>query len=108
MLHRVKTLKHYTLDSLDGAMGKVKDFYFDDQHWTVRYLIVDTRNWWPGKKVVVAPEWITDVSWSGRSVGINLDRATIKSGPEWDPVKTPERPYEERLYRHYAHAGYWL
>jgi hypothetical protein len=33
MLHKVKPLKGYTLDSLDGEIGKVKEFYFDDQHW---------------------------------------------------------------------------
>ena len=63
MLSKAKTLKGYKLDSLDGEIGKVKEFYFDDQHWAIRYLIIDTRNWWPGKKVLISPQWIDRVSW---------------------------------------------
>ena len=44
MLNRAKNLKSYKLDSLDGEFGKVKEFYFDDQHWMIRYLVADTGN----------------------------------------------------------------
>ncbi|MEZ5817434.1 MAG: PRC-barrel domain-containing protein [Hyphomicrobiaceae bacterium] len=98
----------YSIRANDGDIGHVEDIVIDDDGWAVRYVVVDTVNWWPGKKVVVAPEWIKDVSWSERKVGVALDRATIKAAPEWDPVKTPGREYEERLYRHYGYAGYWL
>src|ERR1019366_2899047 len=55
MLSRAKTLKGYKLHSLDGEIGKVKEFYFDDRHWTIRYLVADTGNWLPGRQVLISP-----------------------------------------------------
>ena len=81
MLSKAKTLSGYKLNSHDGKIGKVKEFFFDDRHdenWTIRYLIVDTLNWWTGKKVLIATQWIERVSWSESKVFINLSR--IESG----------------------------
>ena len=55
LLSKVKTLKGYKLDSLDGEIGKVKEFYFDDQYWTIRYLVADTGNWLSGRQVLISP-----------------------------------------------------
>ena len=55
MLNKAKTLKGYKLDSLDGEIGKVKEFYFDDRHWTIRYLVADTGNWLTGRQVLISP-----------------------------------------------------
>ena len=48
----------YHIEATDGGIGHVKDFIIDDETWAIRYLEVDTRNWWPGKKVLVSPQWI--------------------------------------------------
>ena len=48
----------YRIHAEDGEIGHVEDFMIDDETWAIRYLIVDTRNWWPGKKVLVSPQWI--------------------------------------------------
>jgi len=55
MLHKAKTLNGYKLRSLDGEIGKVKEFYFDDHHWTIRYLVADTGNWLTGRQVLISP-----------------------------------------------------
>ena len=55
MLNKAQTLKGYTLHSLDGEIGKVKEFYFDDHYWTIRYLVADTGNWLTGTKVLISP-----------------------------------------------------
>ena len=55
MLNKAKTLKGYKLDSLDGEIGKVKEFYFDDQHWAIRYLVADTGSWLMGRRVLISP-----------------------------------------------------
>ena len=54
MLNKVKTLKGYKLQCIDGEIGKVKEFYFDDHNWTIRYLIADTGNWLVGKEVLIS------------------------------------------------------
>jgi hypothetical protein len=55
ILIKAKTLKGYRLDSLDGEIGKVEEFYFDDHHWTIRYLVADTGNWLTGRQVLISP-----------------------------------------------------
>jgi len=96
----------YHIHARDGEIGHVDDFIVDDATWAIRYMVVDTRNWWPGKHVLVAPEWIGDVHWSTSTVDVDLLRETIKQGPEYDP-KILNREYETVLYRHYGRPAYW-
>jgi hypothetical protein len=74
----------YTIQARDGDLGHVEDFIVDDESWVVRYMVVDTRNWWPGKHVLVSTHWIASVRWAQSSVVVNLLRETIKAGPEYD------------------------
>jgi len=97
----------YHIEATDGEIGHVEDFIVDDNSWKIRYMVVDTVNWWPGKKVVVAPEWITGVSWPDSRVSVNLSREKIKNAPEYDPRTVVSRDYEDRLYEYYSHPKYW-
>jgi uncharacterized protein YrrD len=97
----------YDIQALDGEIGHVEDFLVDDRTWAIRYLIVDTRNWLPGKKVVVAPEWVEEVSWSDSKVVVSLTREQIEHAPEYDPSRPLEREHELRLYEHYGRPTYW-
>ena len=92
----------------DGEIGHVEDFIIDDETWAIRYLIIDTRNWWPGKKVLVSPHWIERVSWDESKVFINLPRETIKQSPEYTEESLLTRDYETGLHRHYNRQGYWV
>ena len=98
----------YRLHARDGEIGHVDDFIVDDRSWVIRYLVVDTGSWWPGKKVLLPPQWIDRVSWLEATVDVDLDRDTIKNGPEWDPRSPISREYEERLYGYYRRPGYWV
>ena len=92
----------YFIQARDGEIGHVEDFLIDDHDWTVRYLEVDTRNWWPGKKVLVSPAWIEDINWSDRRVSVKVDRQAIKSAPEYDPSMVVGPDYEIALFEHYS------
>jgi len=92
----------------DGEIGHVEDFIIDDETWTIRYLIVDTRNWWPGKKVLISPQWIERVSWSKSKVFVKLTRETIQQSPEYTEESLLTRDYEIGLHRHYNRQGYWV
>jgi len=98
----------YHLQALDGEIGHVEDFVIEDESWTIRYLIVGTKNWWPGKKILVSPQWIERVSWSDSKVFSNLSRETIKASPEYTEASLLTRDYEVGLHRHYDRKGYWL
>jgi uncharacterized protein YrrD len=97
----------YGVLARDGDLGHVDDFLFDDHTWTLRYVAIATRNFWPGKKVVIPPQWLARVNWCASKVRIDHPREEIRAAPEWDPAASTERDYEERLHAHYARPGYW-
>jgi hypothetical protein len=96
------------IQALNGEIGHVEDFVIDDETWAIRYIVVDTHNWWPGKKVLVATQWIERMSWSERKVFVNLNRETIKESPPYTEESLLTRDYEIKLYKHYDRKGYWL
>ena len=96
------------IQALDGEIGHVDDFIMDDETWAIRYLVVNTHNWWPGKTVLVSPQWIENVSWSERKVFVNLSREAIKQSPEYTEDSLVSRDYEIGLHHHYRRPGYWL
>jgi uncharacterized protein YrrD len=98
----------HDIQATDGEIGHVEDFIIDDDTWAIRYLIVDTRNWWPGKKVLVSPQWIERVSWDELKVFVNLSREAVRQSPEYRMDSLPTRDYETGLYLHYDRLGYWI
>ena len=96
------------VQATDGEIGHVADVVIDDGTWAIRYLIVDTQNWWPGKKVLVAPQWIERVSWSEAKVFVNVARDAIKQSPEYTNDTVITREYEIGLHQHYDRLGYWV
>lgn len=97
----------YNFQATDGEIGHVKDFIINDETWTIRYLILDTKNFLPGKKVLISTEWIDKISWEDSKVYVDLSRETIKNVPEFDEDEVLSREYENRLYQHYNREGYW-
>ena len=96
------------IQALDGEIGHVADFIIDDETWAIRYLVIDTTNWWAGKQVLVSPQWIERVSWGELKVFVNLDRETIKQSPEYTGAALITRDYEMELHGHYHRQGYWV
>jgi sporulation protein YlmC with PRC-barrel domain len=96
----------YHIEARDGEIGHVEDFIVDDETWEIRYMVVDTRNWLPGKKVLIAPRWIDRVSWNDSKVYVSLSRESIKNAPEYHP-DTLNREYEGKLHDHYNRPKYW-
>ena len=107
-LRSTYSVSGHHIQALDGEIGHVQDFIIDDETWAIRYLIVDTHNWWPGKKVLVSPQWIERVSWHERKVFVNLSRETIKESPQYTDDLLITRDYETGLHRHYDRQGYWV
>ena len=84
-LRSAREVMGYAIQARDGPLGHVEDFIVDDESWALRYMVVDTRNWWPGKHVLVPPQWIESVRWPQSSIVVDLLRETIKAGAEYDP-----------------------
>lgn len=106
-LRSTRQVTGYYFQALDGEIGHVHDFIVDDETWAIRYVVVSTQNWLPGKKVLVFPSWIRRVSWDKSKMFVDLSRESIKSSPAFDPSKAVSRGYEERLFEHYGQPKYW-
>jgi len=107
MLNRVKTLTGYSLACLDGIIGTVKEFYFDDQFWVIRYLVVDTGDWLPGRQVLISPHAMVAVMKEGQHIAINLKKQQIEDSPSLDSDKPVSRQFEERYHEFYGWPMYW-
>ncbi len=106
-LRSVAEVCGYRIHASDGELGHVEDFIVEEGSWIIRYMVVDTRNWWPGKKVITSPGWITGIRWRDRKVCVNLSRETIRNSPEYDPAQPVNVEYEDRLYDYYGRPKYW-
>jgi uncharacterized protein YrrD len=107
-LRSTDSVDGHHIQATDGEIGHVEDFVIDDDTWAIRYLIVNTSNWWSGKKVLLSPHWISRVSWTESKVFVGLSRETIKSSPEFTDESLITRDYETDLFSHYNRQGYWV
>ena len=95
------------IQALNGEIGHVEDFVIDDETWAIRYIIVNTSNWWLGHQVIIAPEWIDEVDWPESKVLLNLSRQAVQDSPPYDPTVPLNREQEASIFTHYGHDGYW-
>ena len=95
------------IETTDGDLGHLEDFIIDDQNWMIRYLLIETTNWWPGKKVLISPEWVNDMVETDSRVYVDLTQEQIRTSPEYDETTVLDRDYESRLYQHYGRQRYW-
>jgi len=106
-LRSVNEVTGYRVQAEDGEIGHVEDFIVDDATWTIHYLVVDTRNWLPGKKVIVPPSWSVSVDWGQSKVFTDLQQEQVRNSPEFDPAAPMNREIEERVYDFYGRPRYW-
>jgi hypothetical protein len=107
-LRSTRHVTGYAIQAVDGEIGHVEDFTFNDETWEIRYLVVGTKNWWPGKRVLISPQWIDRVSWTDSNVLVRLTRDAIKEAPEYTDETLLSREYEISLHGHYNLKGYWV
>lgn len=107
MLRSVKKLFEDKLGASDGEIGRVNDFYFDDQSWAVRYLVADTGSWMPGRLVLISPHAFGNLYQGGKVLLVNLTRQEIENSPSIESHKPVSRQYEEEYHRYYGWPFYW-
>jgi hypothetical protein len=106
-LRSLREVCGYRINAHDGSIGHIEDFIGDDHNWAIRYMVVDTRNWLPGKRVLVSPAWVEKVDWERARVHMNLDCQQIEGAPAFDPDAPINREFEVRLYDFYGRPAYW-
>jgi hypothetical protein len=107
-LRSCEAVKGYHMHASDGDIGHIQGFVLDDYTWSIRYLVVNTSNWWADHEVLVSPEWIRDISWPESTIITNLNREAIKSSPAYHGTAELNRDAEVLIYNHYDREGYWL
>jgi PRC-barrel domain len=106
-LRSCKTVMSYHIQATDGDIGHVQGLLVDEETWAIRYMVVDTSNWWLGHQVLIAPQWIQDVSWSDATVSVNLTRQAVKDAPPYDSTAQLDRQREMAIHEHYGRPVYW-
>ena len=106
-LRSCKAVAGYHIMATDGDIGHVESLLIDDETWAIRYLVVNTSNWWLGHQVLITPKWIRDVSWSSSTVTVDLSRQAVKAAPPYDSAAQLDRKREMDVHEHYGRPGYW-
>jgi hypothetical protein len=108
MLRSAKQLYGDNLTALDGELGTVKDFYFCDQLWAVRYVVVETGKWLSGRQVLLSPHAFGCQYPDGKNLPVRLTRKQIEGSPTLEWHKPVSRQFEAEYHRHYGWPAYWL
>ncbi len=106
-LRSCKTVVGHHIHATDGDIGHVQGFLVEDGTWAIRYLIVDTSNWWVGHQVLIAPQWIKDISWNEATVCVDLTRQAVRDAPPYDSTVLLDRKQELQIYAHHRRQSYW-
>jgi hypothetical protein len=101
-LRSIEAVTGYHIHASDGEIGHVKDFLVEDADWSVHYLVVDTKNWWPGKNVLISPRSTREIDWADKLVHLNVDRERVKESPTYDASTTVDGDYERHFRSHYG------
>lgn len=104
-LRSCNSVTGYHVRARDGEIGHVKDFLLEDADWTIHYVVVDTTNWWAGKKVLISPRSVTGIAWRDSLMNLNVERQAVKDSPLYDATAPVARSYERKFDDYYSGAG---
>ena len=107
MLRRATELNGYGLKGRDGEIGHVREFYFEDVNWTIRYLVADTGNWLTSPRVLISPYALDPVCQSDKVIPVELTKTQIEHAPSLDSEKPVSRQCELEYYSFYGWPAYW-
>ena len=108
MIRSLKQLYGNHLGASDGQLGAVKDFYFDDRRWAVRYLVAETGSWLSGRQVLLSPHALGNIYQPGKLLLVNLTRQQIQDSPGLQTHQPVSRQLEESYYQYYGWPNYWV
>jgi hypothetical protein len=107
MLFNLKEMEGFTITATDGPIGKVRDFYFDDETWAIRYLVVDTGPAHDNRRVLISPIALGAPDWTGKLLPAAVTQARVADSPDIDTDKPVSRQHEMGYLGYYEYANYW-
>ncbi len=107
MLRSAKDLKGYAIRAKDDEIGKVKEFLFDDQSWTIRYMVADTGGWLTGRLVLISPNALQGSDWENEVLPVSLTKEQVENAPSIYEDQPVSRQYEVSYFDYYGYPYYW-
>lgn len=107
MLRKLKNLKGFTIQGKDDDLGKVEDFYFDQERFVIRYVVIDTGNWLQEELTLISPEAFEEINYETEEIFVNLNSEELKEGPSIEKNKPVSKETEEKLVNHFEWPVYW-
>ncbi len=101
-LRSVETVNGYHIHANDGEIGHVVDFLLEDDDWSIHYLLADTKNWWPGKMVLISPRSVRKIGWGTKMVNLDVDRQRVKNSPAYDASTRVDEAYDDAFLAYYG------
>ncbi|MDP4266108.1 MAG: PRC-barrel domain-containing protein [Bacteroidota bacterium] len=99
-------IRDYHIQAINGDIGHVDDYIYDPETWKILYIVVKTRNWLPGRKVLISPEWIKEVKWTENKLIANLTQDSIRKSPVYEHTRPLTKDYIAKLHQHYERS--WI
>jgi len=91
----------------DGMIGRVTDFYLDDEVWVIRYLIVETGEGAGRRKVLIMPVVLGQPDWAAKLLPVTITREQVLGSPDIDTDKPVSRQQEMGYRGYYGYGKYW-
>src|SRR5688572_17709508 len=107
MIRSAKQMHNFEMVASDGRVGAVDDFLFDDERWAIRYLVVDTGRWLPGRQVLISPLSVSETHWDERGLALSISRDEVKNSPSIDVHQPVSRRREQEYFDYYGYPYYW-
>jgi hypothetical protein len=101
-LRSVAAVTGYHVHATDGEMGHIENFPLADRDWHIDYLTVDTKNWWPGEKVLISPRSVRRIDWADGAIHVDINRQKIEDGPRYDPAITMDVAFSDKFLAYYG------
>jgi hypothetical protein len=101
-LRSIEAVTGYHIHASDGEIGHIEDFLVQEDDWSIHYLVVDTKNWWPGQKVLISPRSVEEIDWSAELVSLSVDRQRVKDSPIYETSTLVDRTFEQNFHNYYS------
>lgn len=108
MMKSLKEISGFAIHATDGDIGSVEDFYFEDGTWKIRYVVVDTGHWLPGREVLLSLVALEPPDWERKKLPVTLTRQKVRESPDVTTELPILRQEEIELHRHYLWEPYWI
>lgn len=101
-LRSVHDLVGYHIAATDGEIGHLEDFLMDDDSWLLLFMLIDTKNWLPGERVLLPVRLIKDIDWFSHLINVEVSRDKVKSSPPYDPRMTANGPFNDQSHQYFG------